>query len=142
MHRAGRAGGFGQNPGYATRIGAVAKASQYVKYGGWVGTAVGGGASYMKVQDVCTAGNTEACEKVKYTEGGGFIGGVTGGAAVGAYLGAAGTGAICVALGVPTAWVGTLVCGIVVIGGGSFAAGAIGGMGGELIGEAIYEVIQ
>ena len=64
VHRAGRAGGFGQNPGYATRLAAVAKASKYVQYGGWVGTAVGGGASYMKVQDACTAGNTEACEKV------------------------------------------------------------------------------
>jgi len=86
VHRAGRAGGFGQNPGYATRLAAVAKASKYVQYGGWVGTAVGGGASYMKVQDACTAGNTEACEKVKYTEGGGFIGGVSGGVIAGGFI--------------------------------------------------------
>lgn len=142
VHRAGRAGGFGQNPGYATRLAAVAKASKYVQYGGWVGAAVGGGASYMKVQDVCTAGNTEACEKVKYTEGGGLVGGVAGGAAVGAYLGAAGTGTICVALGVPTGGIGLLVCGIVVVGGGSFAAGAIGGIVGETAGEKIYEATK
>jgi hypothetical protein len=142
VHRAGRAGGFGQNPGYATRITAVAKASQYIKYGGWIGTAVGGGASYMKVQDVCTAGNTEACEKVKYTEGGGFIGGVAGGVASGWFLGAGTTGPICVALGVPSAGVGTFVCGLVVVGVGSLAAGAVLGKTGEKIGEIIYEVTQ
>jgi hypothetical protein len=142
VHRAGRAGGFGQYPGYATRLAAVAKASKYVQYGGWVGTAVGGGASYMKVQDACTAGNTEACEKVKYTEGGGFIGGVSGGVIAGGLLSAGTTGAICVALGVPSAGVGTLVCGIVVVGGVSFAAGAIGGKGGEMAGEMIYKATQ
>ena len=133
VHRAGRAGGFGQNPGYATRITAVAKASKYVQYGGWVGTAVGGGASYMKVQDVCTADNTETCEKVKYTEGGGFIGGVAGGAISGAAFSVVGTGAICIALWVPTAGVGTLVCSIVVVGVG---------MGGETAGEMIYKATK
>jgi hypothetical protein len=142
VHRAGRAGGLGQNPGYATRLAAVAKASTYVKYGGWIGIAVGGGASFMKVQDVCTAGNTEACEKVKYTEGGGFIGGVSGGALSGLILSSGTTGAICVALGVPTAGVGMLACGIVVVGAGSLAAGTLLGKGGELVGEAIYEVTQ
>jgi len=120
----------------------VAKASKYVQYGGWVGTAVGGGASYMKVQDVCTAGNTEACEKVKYTEGGGFIGGVSGGVIAGGLLSAGTTGAICVALGVPTVGVGTLVCGIVVVGGGSLVAGTLLGKTGEKIGERIYEATQ
>lgn len=33
----------------------------------------------MKVQDVCSAGDTEACRKVKFTEAGGFVGGVAGG---------------------------------------------------------------
>jgi hypothetical protein len=120
----------------------VAKASKYVQYGGWIGTAVGGGASYMKVQDVCRAGDTEACEKVKLTESGSFIGGVAGGAAAGAFFGTVGTGAICAALGPPTAGVGTLVCGLVVVGAGSFAAGALVGMGGEKIGERIYEVTK
>ena len=44
--------------------------------------------------------------------------------------------------GVPTAWVGTLVCGIVVVGGVSFAAGAIGGKGGEMAGEMIYKATK
>lgn len=70
--------------------------------GGWIGTAVGGGASYMKVQEVCAAGNKDACEKIKYTEGGSFIGGVAGGAMAGAALTGPAVGAICVGLGVPT----------------------------------------
>jgi len=142
VHRAGRAGGFAQNPGYATHLARVAKASKYVQYGGWIGTAVGGGASYMKVQYVCAAGNTEACERVKYTEAGSFIGGVAGGAIAGAVLSAGTTGAICLAIGVPTAGVGTLVCGLVVVGGGSLLAGAVFGEGGEIIGEKIYEGIK
>ena len=43
VHRWTEAGGVGQMPGYATHLEGVAKASKYLKYGGWVGTAVGGG---------------------------------------------------------------------------------------------------
>ncbi|MEB0122833.1 hypothetical protein QN391_19375, partial [Pseudomonas sp. CCI1.2] len=101
---------------------------------------ISGGASYMKVQDVCRAGDVEACEKVKFTETGVFIGGAAGGFVAGGILSAVGTGAICFAIGVPTAGVGTLACGLVVVGGGSFAGGYFGGMGGEKAGELIYEV--
>ncbi|WP_323567416.1 hypothetical protein [Pseudomonas sp. 5S4] len=140
VHRWGRAGAHDMNPGYATHLAKVAKASKYINYGGWVGTAIGGGASYMKVQDVCRAGDAEACEKVKYTETGGFAGGAAGGFVAGGVLSAVGTGAICFAIGVPTAGVGALVCGVVVVGGVSFASGYLGGMGGEKAGELIYEV--
>jgi hypothetical protein len=84
VHRWTKAGAPDQIPGYATHMDGVAKASKYVKYGGWLGTAVGGGASYMKAQDVCMAGDTKACKRVKLTESGSFIGGVAGGATVGA----------------------------------------------------------
>ncbi|MEB0079093.1 hypothetical protein QN386_03940 [Pseudomonas sp. CCI3.2] len=92
----------------------------------------------MKVQHVSAAGNTGACKKVKYTEGGIFLGTVFTGAAVGAGSGVA-TGVICAAIGLPTVGVGTLVCGIVVVGVGSFAAGALAGPAGEKLGEFIYE---
>jgi hypothetical protein len=116
----------------------VAKVSKYVKYGGWVGTAVGGGASYMKVQDVCKAGDVEACKKVRFTETGGFVGGVAGGVAAGALFSTVGTAGICVGLGP----LGALVCGLVVVGAGSFAAGGAGGVLGETAGEVIYESNQ
>ncbi len=140
VHKWTQAGAAGQIPGYATQIEGVSKAAKIVRYGGWVGTAVGGGASYMKVQDVCAAGSTEACEKVKFTEAGRFVGGVAGGAAAGAFLTASAAGAVCLALGVPTFGAGTLVCGVVVVAAGSVASGAVGGIALEWIGEKIYEV--
>ncbi|MEB0092098.1 hypothetical protein RHM65_23510 [Pseudomonas sp. CCI4.2] len=138
VHRWGRAGDYGMNSGYATHLAGVARASKYLKYGGYVGIAIGGGASYMKVQDVCVAGNTEACKKVKYAEGGSFVGTV-GGGALGSFALVGSTGVICAALGVPTLGAGTLVCGIVVVGAGSFAAGIGLAMAGEKAGELIYE---
>jgi uncharacterized Zn-binding protein involved in type VI secretion len=129
----------GQIPGHATHLEGVAKASKYVKYGGWVGTVVGGGASVLKVQDVCKAGNTEACERIRFTETGAFAGGIGGGVAAGAILSAPVVGALCIVLGVPTGGLGTLACSIVVVGIGSYAGGVYGGKGGEIIGEVIYE---
>lgn len=93
----------------------------------------------MTVQDVCNAGDVETCEKVKYTEVGGFAGGVASGVIAGGVLSVVGTSSICLAIGVPTAGIGTLVCGLVVVGGVSFAVGALGGAGGEMAGETIYK---
>lgn len=129
----------GQIPGYATDLEGVAKASKYVKYGGWLGTAIGGGASALKVQDVCTAGTTEACERVRLTEAGSFSGGIMGGAIAGLALSTSVVGGICVALGVPTGGLGSLACGIVVVGGGSYFATSLGSDVGEEIGERIFE---
>lgn len=139
VHRWTNAGAPDQIPGYATHMDGIAKAAKYVKYGGWLGTAIGGGASYMKVQDVCAAGNTDACKKVRFTETGSFAGGVAGGAAVGLALTGSTAAAICIALGVPTGGLATLGCGVVVVGAGSFASGTMGGALGEEMGEVIYE---
>ncbi len=141
VHRWTEAGGVGQMPGYATHLDGVAKASKYLQYGGWVGTAVGGGASAMKVQDVCTAGNAEACKRVKFTEAGSFAGGIGGGALAGG-LTAPLVGGLCVALTVPTAGVAPLACSILVVGISSFAGGEFGGALGEMVGEQIYETVK
>jgi len=139
VHRWTQAGAVGQIPGYATQIEGVATASKVIKWGGWLGTALGGGASYVKVQDVCSAGNKQACEKVRFTETGSFTGGVAGGMFAGMALGTAATGTVCVAIGVPTGGIGSMVCGLIVVGGGSYAAGKLGEAGGGSIGEFIYE---
>ncbi|AZD21961.1 hypothetical protein C4K24_2658 [Pseudomonas chlororaphis subsp. aurantiaca] len=141
VHHWTKAGAAGQIPGYATHIEGVSKASKVLKYGGWIGTALGGGASYVKVQDVCSAGNKEACEKVRFTETGSFAGGVGAGMAIGAVMGVSGGGgaAICVAIGVPSAGAGGIVCGLIVAGVASYAAGKAGEKGGEIMGEIIYE---
>ena len=142
VHRWTEAGGVGQMPGYATHLEGVAKASKYLKYGGWVGTAVGGGASAMKVQDVCTAGSAEACERVKFTEAGSFAGGVFGGSATGALLSGSASGIVCAGLSIPTGGIATVLCGILVVGAGSFAGGKVGEKGGEIIGELIYGTVK
>lgn len=120
----------------------MSKAAKYLKYGGWIGTGIGGTASHMKVKDVCSAGNTEACERVKFTETGSFAGGIGGGALAGALLTAPAVAGMCVGLGVPTAGFGTLACGVFVVGAGSFTAGALGGAAGEAMADKIYEMVR
>lgn len=142
IHKWTEAGAPGQIPGYATHIRGVSKAAKFVKYGGWVGTAVGGGASYMKVQDVCSAGNPEACRKVRFTETGNFIGGALGGAVTASAMSVPIVSTLCVALGVPTVGFGTVVCSVVVVGVASLGGGLIGAATGEAIGEMIYEQVE
>ncbi|AIL63527.1 hypothetical protein [Pseudomonas alkylphenolica] len=142
VHRWTKAGAVDQIPGYATHIEGVSKAAKILKYGGWVGTAIGGGASYMKVQDVCAAGRTEACERIRFTETGSFFGGVAGGATAGGLLTGSVITSLCIGLGVPTGGLATLACGIVVVGVGSLAGGTLGGAGGEIIGDVIYETVK
>lgn len=47
---------------------------------------------------------------------------------------------VCVGLGVPTLGAGALVCGLIVVGVGSYAAGTASGLVGEKVGERIYEM--
>ena len=141
VHHWTNASPAGQIPGHATHLEGVARASKYVQYGGWIGTAVGGGVSALKVQDVCTAGNTEACERVKFTETGSFVGGIGGGVFAGA-ISAHIVGGICVGLGIPTGGLSTLVCAVLVTGATSVSAGYAGGKVGETTAEKIYEVLN
>jgi hypothetical protein len=130
------------NPGYLTHLAGVTKASNYLKYGGYVGIAIGGGASYMKVQDVCAAGDADACERVKYTESGSFLGTVAGGAAAGFTVTGPVVTGLCVSLGVPTGGGAVLVCGIVGVGIASFSGGYVGGKAVEQLAEKIYQVAK
>ncbi|NWL17940.1 hypothetical protein DM828_01150, partial [Pseudomonas umsongensis] len=132
----------GQIPGHATHLEGVAKASKYVQYGGWLGTAVGAGASAMKVQDVCAAGNAEACERVRFTEAGSFAGGIMGGAAAGIALSVKTTGRLCIALGANNGGLGTGVCTAVAVATGAVVGGAVGSGFGEWIGDVIYEATR
>ncbi|MEG1340213.1 MAG: PAAR domain-containing protein [Pseudomonas sp.] len=137
VHHWSRAGAPGEIPGYATHLDQVAKTAKYLKYGGHVGVALGGGASLLKVQEVCRSGETEACKRIRFTEAGSFSGGL-GGGAVGALIGGDVAVAVCgfAAVAGP---VGVGLCGIVLVGGGSLI-GAVGGESfGEWLGDNIYE---
>ena len=116
VHHWSKAGGPGQIPGYATHLDKVARLSKYLNYGGHAAVGLGGASSYMKVQEVCRAGETEDCKKARLTETGGFASGTAGAAGLAAP-----------------------VCGIVLVGASGMAGGALGGMLGESVGEFIYE---
>ncbi|WP_213881301.1 PAAR domain-containing protein [Pseudomonas sp. dw_358] len=145
VHHWSKAGAPGQIPGYTTHQRGVAKAASILKAGGWLATAIGGGGSVMKVQDVCRAGMSEACRRVKFTETGSFTGAVAGGALAGNALAGIGTPTICAGIGVVTApagGVGGFVCAAVLVGVASAVGGLIGSQVGERIGEIIHEVAQ
>jgi uncharacterized Zn-binding protein involved in type VI secretion len=140
VHHWSHAGVVDSLPGHATHMSALANASKVIRAGGWVGTAVGGGASYLKVQEVCASGGIEACKRVRYTETGGFLGSLTGGVAGAALMSGPIVTGICVGLGVPTGGLGTIACGVIVVGVASAVGGQIGARYGEDFGELIHEV--
>nr|WP_306140560.1 hypothetical protein [Pseudomonas sp. CM27] len=57
VHHWSKAGGPGQIPGYATHLDKVARLSKYLEYGGYAAIGLGGASSYLKVQEVCRAGD-------------------------------------------------------------------------------------
>ncbi|MBU1332364.1 MAG: hypothetical protein KJ884_13870 [Gammaproteobacteria bacterium] len=141
VHHWSRGGAPGQIPGYATHMDQVAKAAKYLKYGGYIGIGLAGASSALKVQEVCRAGETEACQRVRFTETGSFWGGL-GGGTIAVAITKPLSGAICAAIGLGSAGIGGIACGLVVVGGASLVGGAGGGFAGELAGEKIYERSQ
>lgn len=84
MHRWDKAGAPGQIPGYATHVNAISRAAKYMSAGGYIGIGIGGVSSLLAIQEVCVGDSGAACEKVKFTEGGKFLGATFGGMAGGA----------------------------------------------------------
>ncbi|QCY12744.1 PAAR domain-containing protein [Pseudomonas sp. MPC6] len=140
VHHWDKAGAPGQIPGYATHVEATSRAAKYMQSGGYIGIGIGGVSSLLSIKEVCNTGSAEACEKIKFTEGGKFFGstavGLAGGG--GASLTA---GSICLALGVSTG-IGGVICVATVIGVGSWGGTTVGGMAGEGAGEVLYERIR
>jgi len=60
----------------------------------------------------------------------------------GAALSTAVVGGLCVGLGIPTVGIAPLACGLVVVGAGSVAGGALGNAFGGWVGEKIYETVK
>lgn len=138
VHHWSKAGGPGQIPGYATHLDKVARLSKFLEYGGYAAIGLGGTSSYLKVQEVCRAGETEDCKKVRLTETGGFATGTAG--AMASTLGAnLVSGTICAAVTMGSAGLAAPVCGIVLVSASGMAGGVLGGKLGESVGEFIYE---
>ncbi|AMB85149.1 hypothetical protein AWM79_07430, partial [Pseudomonas agarici] len=140
VHHWDKAGAPGQIPGYATHVNATSRAVQYMKTGGYIGIGIGGVSSVLAIQEVCNSGSVAACEKIRFTEGGEF-GLSTVGGFIGGRIAQSASAPICVALGASTG-VGGVACFAVLVGTGSWVGTTVGGMGGEYMGEKIYEATQ
>jgi len=140
VHHWDKAGAPGQIPGYVTHVSAVSRAAKYMQSGGYIGIGIGGVSSLLAIQEVCVGDSGVACEKIKFTEGGKFIGSTVGGMAGGA--GSSWVASpVCVALGVTTA-VGGVVCFAALVGLGAWAGAEFGGTGGEYTGTKLFEAKQ
>ena len=139
VHHWDKAGAPGQIPGYANHVNATSRAAKYMSAGGYIGIGIGGISSLLAVQEVCVGDSGTACEKVKFTEGGKFLGSTFGGVA-GAEIGKYVSGPIC-ALGFSTG-IGGVVCVATLIGAGAWVGTTYMGDGGELVGEILYKKIQ
>jgi len=137
VHHWNKAGAPGQIPGYATHVEATSRAAKYMKTGGYIGIAIGGVSSAVAIQEVCNGDSGAACEKIRFTEGGKFGLSTLGGAA-GGKIGQLASGPICLALGLSTG-VGGVACVLTLVGTGAWVGTTVGGMGGEGIGEKLYE---
>ncbi|KRP69726.1 MULTISPECIES: PAAR domain-containing protein [Pseudomonas] len=141
VHHWDKAGGPGQIPGYAAHVEAVSRATKYMKAGGYIGIGLGGVSSLLAVQQVCNGDSAQACKRIKFTEAGKF--GLS--TALGVFSGwAAGAASapVCLGIGVATGGIGGVVCVAALVGAGAWAGTTAGGIGGEYIGEMIYEATQ
>ena len=141
VHHWDKAGGPGQIPGYAAHVESVSRATKYMKAGGYIGIGLGGVSSLLAVQQVCNGDSAQACKRIKFTEAGKF--GLS--TALGVFSGwAAGAASapVCLGIGVATGGIGGVVCVAALVGAGAWAGTTAGGIGGEYIGEMIYEATQ
>ena len=138
MHHWDKAGLPGLIPGYSTHVNAISRAAKYMGTGGYTDIGIGGVSSLLAIQEVCVGDSGNACEKIKFTEGGKFalstLGGYGGGEL--AYLA---SGPVCLAIGFTTG-IGGVICVAGVVGTGAWVGTTAGGEGGEFLGEKLYEV--
>ncbi len=139
VHNWNKAGASTQLPGYATHIEGVARASKYMKAGGYVAIGLGAGSAAMKIHEACRSGREEECRRARFIEGAKLSGNVLGGILAGK-LATTIAPMTCVAIGVGTAGAGGVACMLVVSGMLAAQIGDGGSQTGELLGEKLYEM--
>ena len=70
---------YSEIAGYADKVSGVAKASNLVKKGTYIGTALDVAATGLSIHKACTMGREEQCRRAKYVESSALIGGLGGG---------------------------------------------------------------
>ncbi|QOQ77826.1 hypothetical protein IMF22_12710 [Pseudomonas poae] len=132
----------GEISGYEERVKRLAKASQMLKKGTYIGIALDVGATALEITEACTTGREQECTQAKYVEGGKLVAGV-GVASLGGSLGAGlGVGACAIVFGIPTVGVGALACAIVGGAAGALVGGKAGSAFGESSGKFLYETVR
>jgi len=130
----------GEIRGYEQTVKRVAKASELLKKGTYIGLALDVGGSALGVREACSLGREEECTQAKFVEGGKLAFGV-GGAVLGGEVGAALGVAVCaVVFGIPTGGAGALGCAIVGGAAGGASIGLLGNKTGEIAGSRLYEL--
>lgn len=125
---------------YEQTVKRIAKASQILKKGTYIGIALDVGVTALEITEACSAGREDECNRAKFVEGGKLVLGV-GGAAYGGYAGLGVGVAVCAAVfAIPTAGASALGCAIVGAAIGSVAVGSLGSHAGEQIGTRLYEI--
>ncbi|TFY95725.1 hypothetical protein DYL61_01770 [Pseudomonas nabeulensis] len=121
----------GEIRGYENTVKRIAKASQILKKGTYIGLALDVGSTALEIAEACSTGREQECTQAKYVEGGKLVAGA-GGSYLGARLGASiGIGVCMLVFGIPTAGTGALACAIV--------GGAAGGIGGAALGTGLAQ---
>lgn len=128
--------------GYAQRIEHLSRTSRLMGNGTYVGIMLDLGVAALEIQEACSTGRKDQCERARYVQGGKLIGGVLG-AETGAQTGRKIAQSVC-AVGVKSIprrsnQGKALVCAVLMIGAGSMAGGAIGGSLGETTGARLYD---
>ena len=132
----------GEIRGYEETVKRVAKASEMLKKGTYIGIALDIGATALEITEACSTGRKQECTQAKYVESSKLVGSV-GGASVGGTLGAlAGIGACAIVFGIPTAGAGALACAIVGGAAGGLTFGNLGSKGGEWVGDILYQAVE
>ncbi|WLG40115.1 hypothetical protein [Pseudomonas rhodesiae] len=124
---------------YEETVKRIAKSSQMLKKGTYIGIALDVGVTALEITEACSTGREQECKRAKFVEGGKLV--LGGGAAT--YGGSAGMGigvAVCAAIfAIPTAGASALGCAVVGGAVGGITVGALGSHAGELIGTRLYE---
>lgn len=127
---------------YEETVKRVAKASQILKKGTYIGLALDVGSTAMEIAEACSREREQECTQAKYVEGAKLVGGV-GGTYGGGVLGLhVGVGACMLVFGIPTAGAGALACAIVGGAAGGLALGTLGGKGGAWVGNILYQAVE
>jgi len=132
----------GEIRGYEQTVKRVARASELLKKGTYIGLALDVGVSALGVREACSLGREEECTQAKFVEGGELLFSVAG-ASIGGRGGAlAGVAACAVVFGIPTGGAGALACAIVGGASGGVAAGMFASRSGKNVGMLLYKITR